>query len=60
MRAKAMSAIASAVGAADLTPSEASELAALLIGFVKTLEAQEVERRLAALEKSASEKENTR
>jgi hypothetical protein len=49
--AKAMGAILAAVAGGEISPSEGTEVARLLEGFVKTLETAEFERRLAALER---------
>ncbi len=48
--AQAMSAIIVAVAAGEVSPSEATEIARLLEGFVKLVETTELEKRLAALE----------
>ena len=48
--ANAMGSILAAVAAGELTPSEGAEVAKLLDGFTRTLEAKEFERRLHALE----------
>jgi len=50
--ARASSAILAAVSDGDITPSEASELGKLFDGFVKALEASEIEERLRRLEAS--------
>jgi len=47
---KAMGAILEAVAAGDITPGEAGEVGKIVEGFVKTLEANEFEARLRALE----------
>ncbi len=49
--AAAMAAITGAVATGDLTPGEAGELARLVEGFVKAIEATDFEARLAALER---------
>ena len=49
-----MAAIAAAVGAGEVTPGEATELAKLVELFVKAIEAGNHERRLKALEAAAS------
>src|SRR5438874_705749 len=43
---KAMAAITTAVADGDLTPSEAAELSRVIEGYVKAIEATEIERRL--------------
>ena len=48
--ANAMSALLAAVAAGEITPSEATEIAGLLDGFLRAREATEMEARLAALE----------
>jgi hypothetical protein len=48
--AGAMAAITGAVGAAEITPGEARELAKLVEAFVRALEASEFDQRLRALE----------
>ena len=48
--ASASAAIVRAVAASELTPSEAVELAKVLEGYTRCLEASDFERRLAALE----------
>jgi uncharacterized protein DUF5681 len=48
--AAAMAAITAAVAAADITPGEAAELAKLVEGYVRALEASEFDQRLRALE----------
>ena len=47
---KALGAILEAVASGDLTPSEASNLSGLVDAFRRTLETEELERRVAALE----------
>jgi hypothetical protein len=49
--AKAMGAILAAVARGEISPSEGTEAARLLEGYVKTLETAEFERWLAALER---------
>lgn len=51
--ARAQAAILAAVASGEITPSEAEQVARLIEGFVKTLEASEFERRLADLEAQA-------
>lgn len=46
----AMAAITEAVASGDLTPGEAAELAKLVDGFVRAIEATDFEARLSALE----------
>jgi hypothetical protein len=53
--AEAMSALLAAVAAGEITPSEATEVARLLEGFLRAREGTEIEARLAALE-SAQER----
>jgi hypothetical protein len=48
--AKASAALVAAVAVGDLTPSEAAELGKLIESFVRSLEASELESRLARLE----------
>ncbi len=50
--AKALAAILDAVAAGEVTPSEASGIAALIEGYRRTLESEELERRIEALEKA--------
>jgi hypothetical protein len=50
--ARASSALVAAVAEGDLTPSEAAELGKLVESYVRTLEANEFEQRLAKLEAS--------
>src|SRR5437588_9695429 len=50
---KAMAAITTAVANGDLTPTEAVELSRVIEGYVKTIEATEIERRLRLLEERA-------
>jgi len=50
---KAMAAITAAVASGDLTSNEAGELSRVVDGYVKTLEATEIERRLRILEERA-------
>ncbi len=47
---KALGAILDAVAAGEITPSQAGSLAGLVEGFRKTLETEELERRVVALE----------
>jgi hypothetical protein len=47
---KAAAALVEAVASGDLTPGEAAELGKLVESFVTTLEATEIEERIAALE----------
>ncbi|MEM6623660.1 MAG: DUF5681 domain-containing protein [Pseudomonadota bacterium] len=47
---KALGAILEAVASGDLTPSEASSLSGLIDAFRKTLETEDLERRITALE----------
>ena len=51
---KAQGAIIEAVAAGEITPSEASELAKLVDGYVKALEATEFDARLSKLEAAQS------
>jgi len=51
----AQGALIEAVAAGDITPSEAAELAKLVDGYVKALEASEFEERLAKLERKTSQ-----
>ena len=53
--AKASAALVAAVARGDLTPSEASELGKLLESYVRTLEATDLEDRLARLERMTSQ-----
>lgn len=46
----AMAAIAGAVSTAEITPSEAAELAKLVEAFVRTLEANDLDQRLRVIE----------
>ncbi len=48
--AKGMAAILAAVAAGELTPGEGAELSKLIEGVIRTLEAVEIEERLAKLE----------
>jgi hypothetical protein len=50
---KALAAIMVAVASGDLTPTEAAELSRVIEGFVKAVEATEIERRLRLLEERA-------
>jgi Family of unknown function (DUF5681) len=50
---KAMAAITTAVASGELTPNEAAELSRLIEGYVKAIEATEIERRLRLLEERA-------
>ena len=45
-----MSAITAAVANGELTPNEAAELSRVVDGYVKALEATEIERRIQVLE----------
>jgi len=47
---KAMAAITTAVASGELTPNEAAELSRVVDGYVKALEATEIERRIQTLE----------
>ena len=47
---KAMAAITMAVANGELTPNEAAELSRVVDGYVKALEATEIERRIQTLE----------
>jgi hypothetical protein len=47
---KALAAIATAVAGGELTPTEAAELSRVIEGYVKAIEATEIERRLRLLE----------
>jgi Family of unknown function (DUF5681) len=49
----AMAAITTAVASGELTPTEAAELSRVIEGYVKALEATEIERRLRLLEERA-------
>jgi hypothetical protein len=51
---KATAALIAAVGAGDVTPSEAAELAKLIEGYVKSMEATDLAERIAKLEKMIS------
>jgi hypothetical protein len=48
-----MSAITAAVANGELTPTEAAELSRVVDGYVKAIEATDVERRLRLLEERA-------
>jgi hypothetical protein len=50
---KALATIMAAVASGELTPVEAAELSRVIEGYVKTLEATEIERRLRFLEERA-------
>ena len=50
---KAMAAITTAVANGELTPTEAAELSRVIDGYIKAIEATEVERRLRLLEERA-------
>jgi len=50
---KAMAAITTAVANGELTPAEAAELSRVIEGYVKALEATEIEWRLRLLEERA-------
>jgi hypothetical protein len=50
---KAMAAITTAVANGVLTPTEAAELSRVIDGYVKAVEATEIERRLRLLEERA-------
>jgi Family of unknown function (DUF5681) len=50
---KALATIMAAVASGELTPVEAAELSRVIEGYVKTLEATEIERRLRFLEEIA-------
>lgn len=50
---KAMAAITTAVANGELTPTEAAELSRVIEGYVKAVEATEIERRLRLLEERA-------
>jgi Family of unknown function (DUF5681) len=50
---RAMAAITTAVASGELTPTEAAELSRVIEGYVKALEATEIERRLRLLEEKA-------
>jgi hypothetical protein len=50
---KALAAITTAVASGELTPTEAAELSRVIEGYVKALEATEIERRLRLLEERA-------
>ena len=47
---KAMAAITTAVANGELTPTEAAELSRVIDGYIKSIEATEIERRLRLLE----------
>jgi Family of unknown function (DUF5681) len=51
---KAMAAITAAVANGELTPAEASELSRVIEGYVKALDATEIDRRLRLLEERAT------
>jgi len=51
--AKALAAVAAAVAAGDLTPTEGRDLTALVEGFIRALMAHDIEQRLSALEEYA-------
>jgi len=53
----AMAAITAAVATGGLTPSEAGDLSSLVSSYVKAIETDELERRIAALEQRASSTE---
>jgi hypothetical protein len=53
----AMAAITTAVAAGGLTPSEAGDLSSLVSGYVKAIEIDELDKRIAALEQRASSTE---
>lgn len=55
---KAMGAVLEAVAAGDITPGEASEVGKIVEGFVRTLEANEFEARLRALEEKTDAQRN--
>jgi hypothetical protein len=48
-----MAAITTAVANGELTPTEATELSRVIDGFIKAIEATEIERRLRLLEERA-------
>jgi hypothetical protein len=50
---KAMAAITTAVANGELTPTEAAELSRVIEGYVKAMEATEIERRIRLLEERA-------
>jgi uncharacterized protein DUF5681 len=50
---KAMAAITTAVANGELTPTEAAELSRVIDGYIKSIEATEIERRLRLLEERA-------
>lgn len=50
---KAMAAITIAVASGELTPTEAGELSRIIDGYVRALEANQIEQRLRALEERA-------
>jgi hypothetical protein len=51
---KALAAITTAVATGELTPSEAAELSRVVDGYVKAIEASEIEQRIKALEDRTS------
>jgi hypothetical protein len=51
---KAMATVTAAVASGELTPTEAAELSRVVDGYVKALEASEIERRLRILEERAA------
>ena len=54
---RAMAAITTAVASGGLTPSEAGDLSSLISGYVKAVEIDELDKRIAALEQHASSAE---
>ena len=54
---RAMAAITMAVAGGRLTPSEAGDLSSLVSGYVKAIEIDELDKRIAALEQRASSTE---
>jgi hypothetical protein len=50
---KAMATITTAVANGKLTPTEAAELSRVIEGYVKAIEATEIERRLRVLEEAS-------
>jgi Family of unknown function (DUF5681) len=50
---RAMAAITTAVASGGLTPSEAGDLSSLISGYVKAIEIDELDKRIAALEQRA-------
>ena len=48
-----MAAITTAIASGELTPTEAAELSRVIEGYVKAIEATEIERRLRLLEERA-------